>query len=56
MIKRNLFIFFMIALFGFAVSLNFIGCKKEKTKDISSIEETSEDDLSIDEEEVEEGD
>lgn len=54
---RKLCIFFAIALFGFAVSFNFIGCKKDKTKDISSIEETSEeDDISIDEEEEEAGD
>jgi hypothetical protein len=49
--KRKLFILFVIALFGFIVSLNFAGCKKkDKPSSDSSIEE-SEDDISVDDEE-----
>jgi hypothetical protein len=49
--KRKLFLFFAIVLFGFAVSINFIGCKKNKPKDTTSIEENSDDDISADDEE-----
>jgi hypothetical protein len=50
--KRKVFLFFLIALFGFAISSNFIGCKKkDKPKDTSSIEESSDDDISEDDEE-----
>jgi hypothetical protein len=49
--KRKLFTFFVIALFGFIISLNFVGCKKkDKPKDPSSVED-SEDDISADDEE-----
>lgn len=40
----------MLVLFAFAVSINFISCKKEKPKDTASIEENSDDDISADDE------
>jgi hypothetical protein len=49
--KRKLFLFFLVALFAFAVSISFISCKKEKPKDTTSIEDNSDDDISADDEE-----
>ncbi|MFH0977463.1 MAG: hypothetical protein V1874_16915 [Spirochaetota bacterium] len=46
--KKKLFIILLITIFGFIISTNIIGCKKNKAKDTASIEENDDDDIDSD--------